>query len=68
MKRLIYSMVTTALLAGIATIGLADTNDPAMFVAAEEGKVTVAVPLDDNVAPAHYGPLAEHLVRHLRST
>jgi len=54
--------------AGIATIGLADTNDPAMFVAAEEGKVTVAVPLDDNVAPAHYGPLAEHLVRHLRST
>ena len=54
--------------AGITTIGLADTNDPAMFVGAEEGKVTVAVPLDDNVAPAHYRPLAEHLVRQLRST
>ena len=51
--------------AGITTIGLADTNDPAMFVGAEEGKVTVAVPLDDNVAPAHYLPLAEHLLRHL---
>ena len=38
----------------MTTIGLADTNDPAMFVGAEEGKVTVAVPLDDNVAP---GPL-----------
>ena len=54
--------------AGITTIGLADTNDPAMFVGAEEGRVTVAVPLDDNVAPAHYGPLAEHLVRRLPST
>ena len=54
--------------AGITTIGLADTNDPAMFVGAEEGKVTVAVPLDDNVPPAHYLPLAEHLVRRLPST
>jgi hypothetical protein len=54
--------------AGITTIGLADTNDPAMFVGAEEGKVAVAVPLDDNVAPAHYLPLAEHLVRRLPST
>jgi hypothetical protein len=53
---------------GIPTVGLADTNDPAMFVGAEEGKVTVAVPLDDNVAPAHYLPLADHLLRHLRPT
>jgi Phosphatase len=55
----------TAAQAGITTIGLADTNDPAMFVGAEEGKVTVAVPLDDNVAPAHYLPLAERLLRRL---
>jgi hypothetical protein len=54
--------------AGITTIGLADTNDPAMFVAAEEGKIAVALPLDDNVPPAHYLPLAEHLLRHLPST
>jgi len=54
--------------AGVTTIGLADTNDPAMFVGAEEGKVAVAVPLDDNVPPAHYLPLAEHLVRRLPST
>jgi hypothetical protein len=54
--------------AGIPTIGLADTNDPAMFVGAEEGKVTVAVPLDDNVAPALYRPLADYLLRHLPST
>ena len=54
--------------AGIATIGLADTNDPAMFVGAEEGKVTVAVPLDDNVPPSRYLPLADHLLRRLPST
>jgi hypothetical protein len=54
--------------AGIPTIGLADTNDPALFVGAEEGKVAVAVPLDDNVAPDLYQPLAGHVLRHLRST
>jgi hypothetical protein len=48
--------------AGLTVIGLADTNDPAMFVGAEEGKVAVAVPLDDNVAPATYAPLADLLV------
>ena len=49
--------------AGLAVIGLADTNDPAMFVGAEEGKVAVAVPLDDNVAPDLYEPLADALRR-----
>jgi len=48
--------------AGIPTIGLADTNDPALFVGAEEGKVAVAVPLDDNVLPAAYAPLATYLL------
>jgi hypothetical protein len=54
--------------AGIPTIGLADTNDPALFVGAEEGRVAVAVPLDDNVAPDLYRPLADYALRHLRST
>jgi hypothetical protein len=54
--------------AGIPTIGLADTNDPALFVGAEEGKVAVAVPLDDNVAPDLYAPLAAYVLRHLPST
>jgi len=47
--------------AGLPVIGLADTNDPALFVGAEEGKVAVAVPLDDNVAPDLYAPLAATL-------
>jgi len=54
--------------AGIRTIGLADTNDPALFVGAEEGKVAVAVPLDDNVPPAAYQPLADYVVGDLRPT
>lgn len=52
--------------AGLTVIGLADTNDPAMFVGAEEGKVAVAVPLDDNVAPDLYRPLADVLVAGIR--
>jgi len=48
--------------AGLTVIGLADTNDPALFVGADEGKVAVAVPLDDNVAPDLYEPLADVLV------
>jgi hypothetical protein len=54
--------------AGIPTVGFADTNDPALFVGAEEGKVAVAIPLDDNVPPVAYEPLAAYIARHLRST
>jgi len=48
--------------AGLVTVGFADTNDPALFVGAEEGKVAVAVPLDDNVLPSAYAPLASYLL------
>jgi Phosphatase len=51
--------------AGIRTVGFADTNDPALFVGAEEGKVEVVVPVDDNVLPRHYVPLTSYLLRHL---
>jgi hypothetical protein len=47
--------------AGLATVGWADTNDPALFVAAAEGKLDVVVPLDDNVAPVRYAPVAAYL-------
>jgi len=47
--------------AGIDTLGLADSNDPALFVAEEEGKPLVTVPLDDNVPPHLYDPLAAHV-------
>jgi hypothetical protein len=48
--------------AGIQTLALADCNDPALFVAEAEGKPVVTVPLDDNVLPHLYGPMAEHVL------
>jgi hypothetical protein len=51
--------------AGLATVGFADSNDPALFVAAEEGRLPVVVPLDDNVAPAEYAPLADYLIHQI---
>ncbi len=48
---------------GIPTLGLADCNDPALFVAEHEGKPIVTVPLDDNVLPHHYDPLSAYVIR-----
>lgn len=51
--------------AGIETIGFADSNDPALFVGEAEGKISVAVPLDDNVSPRYYDPLTHYLVTRI---
>jgi hypothetical protein len=48
--------------AGLDTLALADCNDPALFVAEAEGKPIVTVPLDDNVPPQHYDPLAAYVL------
>ena len=49
--------------AGIDTLGMADCNDPALFVAEEEGKPIVTVPLDDNVPPQRYDPVSAFVTR-----
>lgn len=49
--------------AGIETLAMADCNDPALFVAEEEGKPVVTVPLDDNVPPPLYDPLSAYVTR-----
>ena len=48
--------------AGITSVGFADSNDPALFVGEHEGKVRVAVPLDDNVEPHLYATLTAFLL------
>ncbi|MFI0423302.1 phosphatase [Spongiactinospora sp. 9N601] len=48
--------------AGHPTVGFADCNDPALFLGEAEGKIAVAVPLDDNVLPRYYRPLTAYLV------
>jgi hypothetical protein len=50
-----------AVQAGVDTLAMADCNDPALFVAEDEGRPVVTVPLDDNVLPHLYRPLSEHV-------
>lgn len=47
---------------GIEAIGLADTDDPALFVGEAEGRVAVAVPVDDGVRSAYYHPLTRYVL------
>jgi hypothetical protein len=48
--------------AGVDTVAFADCNDPALFAGEADGRVAVTVPLDDNVLPHLYEPLARLLV------
>ncbi|MFD7169972.1 phosphatase [Streptomyces violascens] len=47
---------------GIEAVGLADTDDPALFVGEAEGRVAVAVPLDDAVRSDYYRPLTRYVL------
>lgn len=46
----------------LLTIGIADCNDPGLFVAAEQGDLPVCVPMDDNVPPNRYEPLIDFVI------
>ncbi|MFE3743090.1 phosphatase [Streptomyces sp. NPDC059096] len=47
---------------GVEAIGLADTDDPALFVGEAEGRVSVVVPLDDAVRSDYYLPLTRYVL------
>ncbi|MFF7452500.1 MULTISPECIES: phosphatase [unclassified Streptomyces] len=47
---------------GFEAIGLADTDDPALFVGEAEGVVSVVVPLDDAVRSDYYRPLTRYVL------
>lgn len=47
--------------AGLEVLSYADCNDPALFVAQEEGLDITVVPLDDNVLPHLYDPVSAYL-------
>lgn len=48
--------------AGIPTIGIADCNDPGLFVSEAQGALEVCVPMDDNVVPHHYSKVTNYIV------
>ncbi|NEA66567.1 phosphatase [Streptomyces sp. SID12488] len=47
---------------GFEAIGLADTDDPALFVGEAEGRVSVVVPLDDAVRSDYYRPITRYVL------
>ncbi|WP_405817751.1 phosphatase [Streptomyces sp. NBC_01390] len=47
---------------GFEAIGLADTDDPALFVGWAEGRVSVVVPLDDAVRSDYYRPITRYVL------
>jgi hypothetical protein len=51
---------------GLETLAFNDINDPAIAVAKARRKIDVVVPLDDNVPPGLYAPLASVLVDAIR--
>lgn len=61
-----HGFAGAAAAAGVETVGYADSNDPALFVGQADGLVRLVVPLDDNVTPALYDPLAAYLTAALR--
>ncbi|MER6570538.1 phosphatase [Streptomyces sp. NPDC001093] len=48
---------------GFEAIGLADTDDPALFVGEAEGRVSVVVPVDDAVRSEYYRPLTRYVLK-----
>jgi hypothetical protein len=48
---------------GFEAIGLADADDPALFVGQAEGSVSVVVPLDDGVRSDYYLPLTRYVLK-----
>ena len=48
---------------GVPAVGLADSNDPAVFVGEAEGEVEVAVPLDDGVRRDCYELLSAYVLQ-----
>ncbi|MEU0119776.1 phosphatase [Streptomyces bobili] len=47
---------------GFEAIGLADSDDPALFVGEAEGTVSVVVPLDDGAREEYYLPLTRYVL------
>ncbi|MEE4593029.1 phosphatase [Streptomyces sp. DSM 41524] len=47
---------------GFEAMGPGDTDDPALFVGEAEGRVSVAVPLDDGVRSGYYRPITRYVL------
>ncbi len=50
---------------GVDVVSIADINDPALPMAKADGRAGVVLPMDDNVLPAAYDPIADYLIARL---
>lgn len=57
-----HGFAGAAAAAGLDVVSFADSNDPALFIGEAEGRVSVTVPIDDNVQPQLYGPISAYLL------
>jgi hypothetical protein len=57
-----HGFAGAAAAAGLDVVSFADSNDPALFVGEAEGRVSVTVPIDDNVQPHLYDPVSDFLL------
>jgi hypothetical protein len=57
-----HGFAGAAAAAGLDVVAFADSNDPALFIGEAEGRVSVTVPIDDNVQPHHYWPVSAFLL------
>ncbi|GAA3450892.1 phosphatase [Dactylosporangium matsuzakiense] len=57
-----HGFAGAAAAAGLDVVSFADSNDPALFIGEAEGRVSVAVPIDDNVQPQDYWPVSAFLL------
>ncbi|WP_432829902.1 phosphatase [Dactylosporangium sp. CA-092794] len=57
-----HGFAGAAAAAGLDVVSFADSNDPALFIGEAEGRVSVTVPIDDNVQPHLYWPVNDFLL------
>ena len=58
-----HGWAVAAGLAGFETLAIADCNDTAAFVAAEQGSVEICVPMDDGEPETSTGPVTDFIVK-----
>lgn len=54
-----------AIEAGVDTVSIADVNDPALLVAAAQGRTEIVIVMDDNVRPEDYWPCFQAIAARL---
>ncbi len=60
-----HGMAGAAIELGIDTLGIADVNDPALFLAQAKGRTESVMPIDDNLAPRLFEPVTAAILTDL---